>query len=142
MRAVLFHNVVADTVDPFDRAVERAPVNRFARDLDFLAARYDIVGLDDSLNEGDGAHRARPRLVLTFDDGFAGVHDVAWPLLRARGLTATVFLLTCHDYLIAHDHLLHFERFEIAFRATAIDFLDVTLVPGGPFDLTSVPARV
>ena len=36
-----------------------------------------------------------PRSVLiTFDDGFSGVHEHAWPLLRAHGWPATVFLVS------------------------------------------------
>ncbi|HYH30040.1 MAG TPA: polysaccharide deacetylase family protein [Pseudonocardia sp.] len=36
---------------------------------------------------------ARP-VVLTFDDGYADVHEVALPLLREYGFTATVFVTT------------------------------------------------
>lgn len=35
-------------------------------------------------------------VALTFDDGFASFADVAWPLLRANGLPATVFVVTGH----------------------------------------------
>ena len=36
---------------------------------------------------------ARP-VVITFDDGYADLHDTALPLLRAHGATATVFVTT------------------------------------------------
>ena len=35
-------------------------------------------------------------MVLTFDDGFADVHDHAWPLLRERGLPFTIYLTTAY----------------------------------------------
>jgi peptidoglycan/xylan/chitin deacetylase (PgdA/CDA1 family) len=35
-------------------------------------------------------------LVITFDDGYESVYHEAWPRLRARGFTATVFLIS--DY--------------------------------------------
>lgn len=54
-----------------------------------------------TLTLGDLAARLRrgeppPRngLVLTFDDGYQSVARDAWPRLRARGLVATVFLVT------------------------------------------------
>jgi peptidoglycan/xylan/chitin deacetylase (PgdA/CDA1 family) len=137
---VLFHNIVTEPVDPFDRVVERLPVNRFARDLDFLLERYDVVGLDDALAPAAGA-RERPRLVLTFDDGFAGVFNVAWPLLRERGLTATVFVLTDDRRLIDVHHLLHFERLEIACRLTALDSLPADGIAGSPFSLATAASR-
>jgi peptidoglycan/xylan/chitin deacetylase (PgdA/CDA1 family) len=36
----------------------------------------------------------KPALALTFDDGFESLADFAWPLLRAHGLPATVFVPT------------------------------------------------
>ena len=48
------------------------------------------------------AHRAatgswpRQRVVLTFDDGYANVYDLAWPNLLRYGFTATLFLVTQH----------------------------------------------
>lgn len=38
----------------------------------------------------------RKQIFLTFDDGYADVHDVAWPLLAERGIPLHVFLVT--DY--------------------------------------------
>lgn len=39
----------------------------------------------------------RRSIFLTFDDGCLDFHDVAWPILREFGMTATVFLV--HDAL-------------------------------------------
>jgi len=33
-------------------------------------------------------------VVITFDDGYTSIYDQAWPLLRAYGYQATVFLVT------------------------------------------------
>jgi len=35
-------------------------------------------------------------VALTFDDGFANFADAAWPLLRERGLPATLFVVSGH----------------------------------------------
>src|SRR5215510_13410057 len=36
----------------------------------------------------------RPRVALTFDDGYRSVAEVAWPELRSRGLPATLYVVS------------------------------------------------
>lgn len=38
----------------------------------------------------------RKPVVLTFDDGYRNVAEVAWPLMRERGMTGTVFAVADH----------------------------------------------
>jgi peptidoglycan/xylan/chitin deacetylase (PgdA/CDA1 family) len=42
---------------------------------------------------GRGSLPRRP-IILTFDDGYRSTYEVAWPLLRRFGCTATVFLVS------------------------------------------------
>jgi peptidoglycan/xylan/chitin deacetylase (PgdA/CDA1 family) len=64
----------------------------FARQLDLLARRgYRGIALRDLLDAAEAPGR---RAVLTFDDGYAGVLARALPLLRARGFSATVFVVS------------------------------------------------
>jgi peptidoglycan/xylan/chitin deacetylase (PgdA/CDA1 family) len=69
--------------------------HRFAAQLDFLARRYNFISLDDYLR-ARGAGQSLPdySLVLTFDDGFRNFLTVAAPLLAARRIPSTVFLIT------------------------------------------------
>jgi peptidoglycan/xylan/chitin deacetylase (PgdA/CDA1 family) len=62
----------------------------FARHLDFLQERYQVIPLA-RLEEGPIPDRA---VVITFDDGYRSVYDAAYPLLGARGMPATVYLVT------------------------------------------------
>ena len=68
--------------------------DQFRRHLDAVAAWGSVVGL----SEGLAALRAGtlpPRSVaLTFDDGYAGVAELAWPELKARGWPATLFAVS------------------------------------------------
>lgn len=69
----------------------RVTVPDFCRQLDYLCSLGYSGGTLRDL-------RARPagegkRAVLTFDDGFAGVLHNAWPHMRARGFTGTVFVV-------------------------------------------------
>ena len=65
----------------------------FERQLDHLVRRGLVgVALRELLDTPP-----RPddrRVVLTFDDGYDGVRTVALPLLRARGFSATVFVVS------------------------------------------------
>jgi len=59
------------------------------RQLRHLAARgYRGVALRDLLERPDAPEK---RVVITFDDGYAGVLEKGLPLLAARGFGATVF---------------------------------------------------
>jgi peptidoglycan/xylan/chitin deacetylase (PgdA/CDA1 family) len=124
VRALLLHNVVGGVVDEIDRACERLPARRFRQHLEHLRAVYDVVpfapGMWNAANTS-----TRPQLLVTFDDGFAGVHDVALPIMRELGMVATVFVLTEGGRVLAPTSLLHFERLEIAFRLTTAGRVDV-----------------
>jgi peptidoglycan/xylan/chitin deacetylase (PgdA/CDA1 family) len=69
---------------------------RFAAHMNALArSGYQSVAIADFMDWLDG-RRDLPEgsFVLTFDDGFQGVHDYAAPVLAERGWPATVFLVS------------------------------------------------
>lgn len=71
----------------FVRAIER---------LDQHGARF--LSLADALALLRGASPFPPgSIVLTFDDGYRSVYDVAFPILERHGLPATVFLTVGRD---------------------------------------------
>lgn len=88
---LIYHRIGTAT----DDELEVRP-GQFAAQLDALAAAdCDVVSLDTALDRlacGDD----RPGVVLTFDDGFADVHDVAWPLLSERGWPFTVYVASAY----------------------------------------------
>lgn len=65
----------------------------FERQLSFLEQHFEIVSLGALLDEGNRP-AGRPRCVITFDDGWRDNYDVAFPVLRRRGIPATIFLTT------------------------------------------------
>lgn len=71
---------------------------RFAATIDRLRARgYTFIDESQYLAALDAPAVDRSRQVLlTFDDGYTEVHDIAWPLLSDRGVPMHVFLVT--DY--------------------------------------------
>jgi len=92
---VLLYHGVGMRVDPrFARWV--VTPTSFAEQMATLAAEgYSTITATQAA-EALRSHRpAGERVVaITFDDGFAEVHDSAWPVLRRHGLTATVYVAT------------------------------------------------
>jgi len=63
----------------------------FEKDLDQLLLNFDALSLGDYL-ENKGVKRAKPAMVLTFDDGLKGCHEFIAPLLKKKGVPAVFFL--------------------------------------------------
>lgn len=66
-------------------------VGAFRRQVAWLTSEYDIVSLDAALETPNGA---RPRAVLTFDDGDRGLAEHLPPLLEALEVPVTVYVAT------------------------------------------------
>ena len=85
---LMYHRVASDLVDPWRLCV--SPAN-FATQLEVLASRFQVVSLGE-LVARRGSDGERPRVAITFDDGYADNLHAAAPLLVQRGLPATFFL--------------------------------------------------
>lgn len=81
-----YHLVDAGT----DAAVD-LPLPTFVRQLDDVAARFEIVPLSQALVRLTAAGE-RPLAVLTFDDGYANFYERIWPLLQARRLPSVFYV--------------------------------------------------
>jgi peptidoglycan/xylan/chitin deacetylase (PgdA/CDA1 family) len=112
---VLMYHHVTDDLNGTPLPKLRVSPRRFARQLDLLLRRgYRTLTLSQALALEACDTRESPNtfhayeagearwspgapakaVVLTFDDGYLDFYEQAWPLLRARGQTATVFLVT------------------------------------------------
>ena len=76
----------------------RLSPRRFARQIERLArAGWRTIPLADVAACARGERTAGPReLAITFDDGYRGLRDHAFPVLEAHGFVATCFVIT--DY--------------------------------------------
>ncbi len=70
------------------------PAAVFERHLQFLKAHFDLIS-PDRLEEAY-VRGARPRVLVTFDDGFRNNAEVAAPLLRKHQVPALFFVSTAH----------------------------------------------
>ncbi len=87
----IFHRVHAQTDPLFPDEPDAA---RFDALCSWFRSWFEVMPLDratEALAQGRLPARA---LAITFDDGYADNHDVAMPVLRRHGLSATFFIAT------------------------------------------------
>ncbi len=95
---LLYHRVLPEIKsDPFRGIIT---VRNFIKQVDFLATRYTIISLSDAIS---GRKNDKPQLVLTFDDGYRDNYEMAFPILKRKGLPAAFFPVTDH---IGNDRVL------------------------------------
>jgi len=92
---LMYHRVADDSRDHYGLCV--AP-ERFAAQLELLAELADVVSLDELVSPAQSTawprRRRRPRVAITFDDGYADNLEHALPALDARGAPMTLFVAT------------------------------------------------
>lgn len=94
LQILIFHRVFAERDALFPEEVDRL---EFDRICGWLRRWLNVLPLDEAVQRlARGSLPARAA-AITFDDGYADNHDVALPVLRAHGLSATFFVAT--DYL-------------------------------------------
>jgi peptidoglycan/xylan/chitin deacetylase (PgdA/CDA1 family) len=88
----LYHRVVPDPAGVPDAVSPR----HFREQLEgLLALDFHFTSLASALEASSLGHALPARtVVLTFDDGYANVHDYAFPILEELSIPATVFVVT------------------------------------------------
>ena len=107
-----YHRVVPDLEAAARHTIPAMLVSvaMLERQLDWVARTHRFVTLDEAAaaQSPDAPRSACPLATVTFDDGYADVHEHAAPLLRRKGIPAAAFVAT--DLLgtggkLAHDVL-------------------------------------
>lgn len=96
LAVLTYHRVDEPAARPdlFPGLISADPV-QFERQLAAVARHHRILSLDDLLAIRRGAAAPSGTSVLiTFDDGYRDLGEVAWPILRRLGLPATLFVPT------------------------------------------------
>jgi peptidoglycan/xylan/chitin deacetylase (PgdA/CDA1 family) len=118
-----FHGLCENTGDPgiLDWTLH-LPVEVFQSVCALLAADYKVISLAD-LIEARAKNQTLPEnsVVITFDDGYASNHDLAYPILKKFDLHATVFVTTA--FLDGED-MLWFQRVDLALGRTRKQMID------------------
>lgn len=92
---VLCYHNVTPTDDPTSRDSLglHMPLSTFARQMRWLARTYNVVPLAELVNCVANSSPRQRLAAVTFDDGYQGFFEFAWPLLKKLGIPATVFLV-------------------------------------------------
>jgi peptidoglycan/xylan/chitin deacetylase (PgdA/CDA1 family) len=88
---LIYHRVLAEP-DPL--LADEPDARAFAAQMDLVARLFNVVDLVEGVKKLRDGNLPPRALAITFDDGYANNLQVAAPLLKARGLPATVFVST------------------------------------------------
>ena len=86
---LMYHRVANETFDPWRLAVTPEV---FAEQLAWLARHRTVLGLGEFVELRRGRKLPRTAIALTFDDGYACTAEVAAPMLKEAGMSATIFI--------------------------------------------------
>lgn len=93
------HEGMVDPVENFDGlSVE---LGDFVRQMQYLAKHYHVIPIERCLESEEVTSRFRA--VIAFDDAYASFYRLAYPVLRALNLPATVFVPT--DFIEGKIHM-------------------------------------
>jgi peptidoglycan/xylan/chitin deacetylase (PgdA/CDA1 family) len=86
-----YHRFSADGDDDEGKTTAR----QFARQLEYLTAHYEVVPLSRMVERITVREPLPSRLAaVTIDDGYRDAYEVAYPLLRRYGVSASLFVVT------------------------------------------------
>lgn len=86
----------------------------FEKEMEQIASQFNFLSIDQAVDFTEGKLKLqRDSVVITFDDGYQGVYDHAYPILKTKGIPAALYL--CSDYvgtprLFYHDRLFYLVR--------------------------------
>lgn len=93
---IIDHHRIGDGASSiYDRGVFGATAEKFDQQLRILKSRYNFIGLPECQHYVENPSELKHfLLMLTFDDGFRDNFDIALPILKSHGVSATFFLVT------------------------------------------------
>lgn len=92
-----YHRVAPpEAVAETDDGALSATPEQFAQHVRYLQRHFTVISCGElcALLNGDGPGIRRRRTMITFDDGYRDNCEVAYPILKAHGVPATVFIST------------------------------------------------
>lgn len=137
LSVLIFHRVLAQPDPLFPGELD---IVRFDAICAWLKAWFNVLPLDDAVRRWrDGVLPSRAASI-SFDDGYADNHDLALPVLRRHGLTATFFIATGYldGGVMWNDEVINALRNT---RRSSLDLRDTAGLEAGVLALGSDAAR-
>jgi len=89
--SILQYHRIREESSPFEPALH--PVH-FYQQMAFVARHFEVVPLEELVDDLQHGRPLQGKIALTFDDGYRDFYRIAFPILRRLKLPATVFLTT------------------------------------------------
>lgn len=104
---LMYHGVVEDGAACAEGDWLQVTESEFKAQMAELKLNYHVVSFKDIVNNTVDKTNKKPKVVITFDDGYANNYKVAYPILKSYKLPATIFLVTD---VIGTDKLFWYDR--------------------------------
>ena len=95
---LMYHNI--DEWGWYDSALARRfkiPAAALETHLEYISENYQVISMQDIYDYlTNGIELPENPIVLTFDDGWKGVYDYAYPILERYNLPFTIYLIASH----------------------------------------------
>jgi peptidoglycan/xylan/chitin deacetylase (PgdA/CDA1 family) len=131
---LIYHRVLAER-DPILSGEPTA--EEFAAQMDLVAATCNVLPLSEGVTRLRSGSLPPRAVSITFDDGYANNRELAAPILKARGIPATIFVATG---FIGRGRMWNDTVIE-AVRAAG-PRLDLSTLGLGAFELSDTAARI
>jgi peptidoglycan/xylan/chitin deacetylase (PgdA/CDA1 family) len=132
---VLIYHRVLSRPDPL--LPDEPDATQFAAQLDLIGRLFNVLPLGEAVRRLRDGHLPPRAVCITFDDGYANNCDVALPVLKSRGMPATVFVA---PGFLDGGRMFNDTVIEAVRRAN--DELDLTSEGFGRYELPDDAARV
>lgn len=109
---LMYHGVMPDDVVEAEGDWLQVRASAFRAQMQYLKRYYHVCSLAEALAE-IGKPSPKPRVVVTFDDGYRNNFEAAFPILRELGIPATIFVVT---RMINSERLFWWDRLAFTWR--------------------------
>jgi peptidoglycan/xylan/chitin deacetylase (PgdA/CDA1 family) len=116
LAVLVYHRINSPVGFAYDKAVIEATPEDFDDQMTMLRKHHDVAGPEELFDLVEHPEKVKSfRVGITFDDGYLDNYEVAFPILKSHGLSATFFLPT---HYIGSRHLPWWDQVAFLVRRT------------------------